>query len=388
VSLLFLFENALLQAASPSDIGIQILPTKADGFDPIIPQQIQDYLAKELTIWDIQARAIPGPIQVMTVLKKVNEDQLRLVAEIYSKQKGKPILRRAFLAPKSHLNALLHRVMNVISKSISGHETPASKPLLLVQDFPSGVSEIVMASPEGGEIKPITQHGTKTLAPTAVRSNRFAYITYLAGPPQIWGMDLINHKARRIFASDTWTPSRPALSPDGKTIAFGACDHHGLEAIGLVDWETGKTRLLTPFGICHRMPSWSPDGTRIAFVTGETKADTLVVKTLDGVEEYRLSLSAEELLDPAWSTDGQNLAYVFRAPSGESCLRLLNLTSQTDRAFLCSMDRIESPRWSPQGPWIAISKNGCNPQLVNTETGKCHPLTEGSAICHTPRWVW
>jgi dipeptidyl aminopeptidase/acylaminoacyl peptidase len=62
-------------------------------------------------------------------------------------------------------------------------------------------------------------------------------------------------------------------------------------------------------------PEWSPDGTRIAFLSRTGPADQLFVAPADGGEPVQLTAIPDGVLSAAWSPDGRTLALLARVPS-------------------------------------------------------------------------
>ena len=60
-------------------------------------------------------------------------------------------------------------------------------------------------------------------------------------------------------------------------------------------------------------PSWSPDGTRLAFVSGRSGDEEIYVARADGTGVARLTRSAGPDLSPTWSSDGRRLAFSRKA---------------------------------------------------------------------------
>lgn len=61
------------------------------------------------------------------------------------------------------------------------------------------------------------------------------------------------------------------------------------------------------------LPSWSPDGTLIAFVSHRSGDEELYVANADGTGVRRLTRSPGPDLSPAWSSDGQRIAWARNA---------------------------------------------------------------------------
>jgi Tol biopolymer transport system component len=63
---------------------------------------------------------------------------------------------------------------------------------------------------------------------------------------------------------------------------------------------TGATRISKDTG-AEALPSWSPDGTQIAFVSDRAGPGSVYVMNADGTGSKRLTNAPEEDRDPAWS---------------------------------------------------------------------------------------
>ena len=114
--------------------------------------------------------------------------------------------------------------------------------------------------------------------------------------------------------------SDPQISPDGARVAFVATtlseerDEY-LSNIWVVDADGGGApRRFTAGPKRDRDPRWSPDGTRLAFVSEREgkKKGQLYVMPADGGEPTRLSDERHGVADPVWSPDGSRLAFVAR----------------------------------------------------------------------------
>jgi TolB protein len=94
-------------------------------------------------------------------------------------------------------------------------------------------------------------------------------------------------------------------------------------------------------------PSWSPDGTQIAFRSERSGEPEIWIMNADGTGRRRLA----EGLSPAWSPDGSLIAFAGRA--GLSVIG----SDGTGRRVLPHTEGGEYPSWSPDGSRIAFNSN-------------------------------
>ncbi|MBL8266533.1 hypothetical protein, partial [Steroidobacter sp.] len=116
---------------------------------------------------------------------------------------------------------------------------------------------------------------------------------------------------------DVKFPRWPALSPDGKTLAF-----EGAGSIWLQSRSGGKPKRLTPKDAYAAVTvelssSWSPDGRSIAFTTWNDEEGGHIWRVpAAGGEPQRLSTVASEYLNPVWSPDGSEIVVTRGSGNG------------------------------------------------------------------------
>jgi TolB protein len=154
------------------------------------------------------------------------------------------------------------------------------------------------------------------------------------------------------------------------------------------DWDGGNPTVILTSLEPIISPSWSPDGSQLAYVSFESKKPVVYVQTLlDGrrvaVANFRGSNSA-----PAWSPDGSTLA-VALTRDGLSQIYLIPSMGGRQPSRLTSSTAIDTePVYSPDGRFIYFtSDRGGSPQIYRVEAmgGNVSRVTFGSPYNVSPR---
>jgi len=144
----------------------------------------------------------------------------------------------------------------------------------------------------------------------------------------------------------------PALSPDGKYVAFS---RGAPPDIWLLDIAKNLTSRLTSDPAADFFPVWSPDGRRIAFASTRGGTANLYERTVGivGAEKVLLKSDLRPTNSQDWSLDGQVLVYTAR--NDVWALPLSN--NGTPLRVTQTPFGEQNPQFSPDGRWIAYSSD-------------------------------
>ena len=128
--------------------------------------------------------------------------------------------------------------------------------------------------------------------------------------------------------------------------------------------DGGSVRQLTDNEHFEKYPSWSPDGTQIAFVSsGETPNRLhewndvhLYSIAADGTEVRRIAEGPLVHETPQWSPDGERIAYAKFDGEGLGTHPAIYVVGADGRGARRLTDAASGPSWSPDGERIAYAK--------------------------------
>jgi len=115
-------------------------------------------------------------------------------------------------------------------------------------------------------------------------------------------------------------------------------------------------------------PAWSPDGQSLAYVSFESKASAIYVQVLKTGERSRVSARAGINGAPAWSPDGGTLALTLSRKDGDVDVYTLKLSSQTLTRMTFDPGIDTEPSWSADGNKLYFSSDRAgSPQIYEVD---------------------
>ncbi len=149
--------------------------------------------------------------------------------------------------------------------------------------------------------------------------------------------------------------SAPAWSPDGTRIAFSSdAFQAGNWDIYAINSDGSSLARLTAHPAKDEHPTWSPDGSKIAFASDRTGQNQVWTMNADGTNPQQLTNDSHGAWTPAWGpgTVGMAVATTRSGPHNADIL-LLSATGEEVRWLAASLDPEAFPAWSPNGQTIA-----------------------------------
>ena len=151
----------------------------------------------------------------------------------------------------------------------------------------------------------------------------------------------------------------PQISPDGRQVAICSGGQ-----IWLHDLSRETLTKFTSEGKENKLPVWTPDGKRIAYCSDMEGSQNIFWKSADGSGGLdRLTTSKHKHIPVSFSPNGETLAFeesYITEGRGIWILRLwiLQLKDRSAQPFLATEVNQGSPRFSPDGRWLAYTFEG------------------------------
>jgi Tol biopolymer transport system component len=268
---------------------------------------------------------------------------------------------------------------------------------LITDDAPHVVYRYPTLSPDGSQI-------------TYTRDEGNDHALYVA--------DVDGRNLRRLTSSSS-SVAEPAWSPDGSKIAYirGYDTTYGGLAnitscgpeIYVIDVFSRKSINLTQ-GVGGVDPTWSPDGTRIAFSSARNNNYDIYVMNADGSGVKQLTYTSWSEAEPAWSPDGKRIAYTANLrtvslacgfmstgrpgepPSDDRTSVYVMSEQGTNHTKLATGDGGMEPAWSPDGLQLALAvvdvKGEAQIYVTDVNGTSLAKLTGDSTQKASPSWSY
>jgi Tol biopolymer transport system component len=275
-------------------------------------------------------------------------------------------------------------------------------PLTFAVDLPTGpalgLETMAFTSRDGNlwNIAVVNQDGTGLRQLTQERANKprlpalspsretIAYTMEIGeagvGGWELWAADT-NGDVNVQLATGLAADARATWSPDGSRLAY-VTEQGGAADLWVLDLTSGATTQLTQSDLTETDPAWSPDGTRIAFAQqAEGNLDIYTLAVDDpAAEPVRLTEDPAPDADPAWHPVDGTLAFARDLGNGNREIFRMNGDGGGEQQLTDSPAAEEDPAWHPDGGFLAFESDRDAPAGVDDEFEIYVMLADGSGV--------
>ena len=232
---------------------------------------------------------------------------------------------------------------------------------------------------------------------------RIAFRSNRDGNFEIYVMNADGSSQTRLTNNEAFD-ANPSWSPDGRRLAFFSNRDGNLEIYVMNADGSDQTRL-TDNEARDTGSSWSPDGRRLVFFSNRDDPDpnddnsiyNIYVMNADGSGQTRLTDNEAWDIIPSWSPDGRHITFLSDRddpdPNDDNSI-IYNIymmnADGSDQTRLTNNEAWDgSSSWSPNGRRIAYDSNqngNWEIYIMNTDGSGQTRLTDNEAIDISPSW--
>lgn len=272
-------------------------------------------------------------------------------------------------------------------------------------DSSQWTSEVWEADYDGGNAHQVTFEKSYCVAPIYLPPKKgfttgaFLYVSYQLGQPKIFISTLKDNKRRRLTFM-RGNQLMPAVNPQRDKVAF-ISDITGNPDLFLQPFspETGAIgkpqQIFSAPQATQGSPTFSPDGKRIAFVSNKDGAPKIYViqipepgTNINLIKPILISKTNRENSAPSWSPDGSKLAYCAKG-KGERQIWIYDFTTKQEKQITQGPGHKENPSWAPNSLHLIFNSTGAkstNLFIVHLNQGTPVQITNGAAEKRFPNW--
>lgn len=229
-----------------------------------------------------------------------------------------------------------------------------------ISDFTDGASDPVWLPDSHGLVVSVERDGTTHLL--------------LTDRDGSWPRPLVTRRD-----GDAWDGQ---VSADNRHLAYTFRPFADLNRLDIhvLDLATGATRIVAERpGVRHWRPRWSPDGSRLAFLSQRLGWNDLWMAAADGGDARPWVRRGHDIDDHAWSPDGMRLVATLNR-DGAFDLIVIDAADGSVRDLRVGLGLHQRPAWTPDGGAVTVEYESPTqpPDLyrVDAATGASTQLTD------------
>ncbi len=235
---------------------------------------------------------------------------------------------------------------------------------------------------------------------TGFNSGTVFYVSYQTGQPKIYYQSLTENALPRRLNLMRGNQLMPAISRARDKIAF-ICDLTGNPDLFIQPFNPEGGPLGKPYQIfsarlaTQGSPAFSPDGTRIAFVSNKDGSARIYVMdvpapgiSLKDIKAKLLTKCNKESSAPAWSPDGTKLAYCSMV-KGVRQIWVYDFTTKEEKQLTQGPNNKENPTWAPNSLHLAFNTSdtgSCELFMINLNQPNAIKISSGAGEKRFPSW--
>lgn len=392
-------------------IPIAIPPIKSFGGDPKLGAEISEIITRDLQIsgyfkllpqdsffFDLGTDGLTpatinfenwsnvGASGLIKGSYKEASGQIKLDMRLFLVVKGQQakIKWEPVAVSRDKLRYEVHEFANAIIEFYTGNRGIFGTRIAFAARSRDAQKHIYIVDVDGANLTRVTRNDSINILPSWGKGGLY-YTSYINGNPDLFrwkgGKSEVVSRHPGQNSGAAWCGGKLAV-----TLSKGGTNTD----IYLIDPNSGAIQSrLTDHWAIDTSPTWSPDCSKIAFVSDRAGTPQIYVMNAGGGDVRRLTFSGNYNTTPEWSPRGDLIAFSARDERNQFDIFTVDLEGRIGR-LTQDQGSNEEPTWSPDGRYLAFisSRGGAGPRIfIMTADGERQtPITKSGGSFSTPSW--
>ncbi len=316
-----------------------------------------------------------------------NSGTLTVDCQVLNVVKSSVVLSKTYTDSSPNARRLAHKVADDIIMSIKGFHGICSGRIVMVGTG-TGSKELYLCDADGGNLHQLTYDKSISMAPRwAPDGSKIVYTSFLKGFADIYMIEVPSGK-RSVVARNPGINMAGAISPSGGEMLMVLSKDGNPEVYSKTFGSGQLIRLTRTPRAGEASPTWSPDGSQIAYVSDSAGAGSPQLYIMDrSGTSRRLTSRGKENVDPDWGAN--NLIAFSSRRNGLYSIYTINPASMEERLVSPTDGNYEDPSWASDGRHLVCAKReggGTRIYLLDTMGDAPVCLTPYGGSWSAPSW--
>lgn len=296
-----------------------------------------------------------------------NDGKMIVEVRLFEITSRKFILGRAFNSKPSLARKTAHKAADLILKHLRDSSFASSKIFYTSRrqskvDATRNLDELFMMDYDGYNPLPLTRGGM-AFGPSAIKKGNNTYLAYAAFENAFtvnasYGILLkptLQSRPIPLFRDDDRRCTSPAISPDGKRIAFSLAED-GNSDIYVMNLDGSHLQRLTRHPAVDTNPSWTAGGRSLLFTSDRVGTPQIYQMDADGLNQTRITEENPYNDSASWNPRYDMITYVSRFDN-DFDIFIMDMATRRNYRVTRLQGSNEDPCWSPDGEQLCFSSN-------------------------------
>lgn len=305
--------------------------------------------------------AINSEILIFGKLLADGKGTLTAELSLYDVKKQKRLVGKSYSnISKPEMDIILRRFADLCVEALTGELGIFTTKLAFVGARAAGQArQVYVSNFDGTGMVAITDNDSINMSPSwSADGTKLSFTSFKDGRANIYVYNLLTKRTTRV-TNGPGNNSGSNWHPDGNLMAFsGSVD--GMTSIYTINPAngTGRKSIISSNSGVDVEPAFSPDGNKLAFVSGRYHRPHLFVRDLASGQDTRITFAGWYNSSPSWRPDGKKLAFAgYDKEIDRYDVFIVNPDGrQMERLTLDQGDN-EKPSWSPDGRFLVWQSN-------------------------------